>query len=143
MDTEFNLLCWGYDNQYNRINDKPDGEFLMVSCGVYFSCALPKDEEGVRCWGYDGYQGITDQPMEGLFDYISTGVRSACALSANDNSILCWGYANGYPNMITNGANVYDTPVLDPNKHCENRIFLFASFRRFRRFLKIQNRHLN
>jgi alpha-tubulin suppressor-like RCC1 family protein len=125
VSTEGELVCWGLDREnYNRIKNTPtEGTWKMVSAGFYFSCAIQNNVEGVTCWGYEGYQGITDQPSEGEFYYVSTGVRTACALHANDNSVFCWGYANGYPNMITNGLNVYETSVLSPNDNCDNRKF--------------------
>ena len=92
------LECWGEDiaGQLNA----PDGEFVSVSVGGYFACAITSAST-LRCWG-SGNAGQLIAP-EGTYQKVSVGASHACALST-EGVVRCWGAGDqeddpGFPNL--------------------------------------------
>ena len=80
--------CWG-NNRFGQ-SDTPDGRFIAISAGSYYTCGLRTDRT-LTCWGETGL-GLRDTP-DGEFTAVSSGTNHSCALRA-DGAIACWGGYN-------------------------------------------------
>ena len=63
-----------------------DGEFLSVSAGYDFNCAVNVDED-ITCWGRN-FNGQVPVHIDGPFDSVDVSDKHACAIKA-DRSIAC------------------------------------------------------
>jgi alpha-tubulin suppressor-like RCC1 family protein len=81
---EGNLVCWNASGW--QLPAPPQGDFVAVSVGYDFSCALRANGKPA-CWGYLDPAQV---PAEDTFIAVSTGAHHACGLHA-DGSVRCWG----------------------------------------------------
>ncbi len=65
-----------------------DGEFLSVSAGYDFNCAVNVDQD-ITCWGWN-LNGQVPEHIDGPFDSVDVSDKHACAIKAG-RSIACWG----------------------------------------------------
>jgi len=93
VDGEEALFCWGEAHQ--GMTDVPEGEFIDVAVGRYFSCGLGKNGTPV-CFGDDS-QGTISGVLEGPFVSITAGRWHVCGLR-EDNTVECWG-SNEYSQL--------------------------------------------
>ena len=76
----------------------PAGNYLSISAGQGFTCAIRTDET-LDCWGEDGL-GQTEAPP-GTFSVVSAGGNHACAVRTT-GAVACWGYdAYGQASPLT------------------------------------------
>ena len=63
----------------------PEGKFVSVSAGQFYTCALRQDSS-IVCWGNDE----VPDPPGGRFVSVNAGWNHACGVM-RDGSVVCWG----------------------------------------------------
>lgn len=115
IKTNFSLWCWG-DNSFGQIGngdpqgqlciggastfcrDKTKKQWVKVSAGYLYTCAIERGSLRLYCWGRNNYGqlGHSDSivPVEvsggGQWRQVAAGDTHTCAIKT-DNTLWCWG----------------------------------------------------
>jgi len=90
VSADGSVVCWGTDEgdwDFGQVREAPEGTFLSVSVGGYFSCGVRTSGGLHSCWGED-----KEAPATGaqVLAYINAGVDHACAIKPG-GEVFCWG----------------------------------------------------
>jgi alpha-tubulin suppressor-like RCC1 family protein len=83
------LACWGddTDGQATPLLTPPEGQFVDVSLGANFGCAIRRDGS-LQCWGAEHGATQLSDPLPGRFTAISSGVGHYCGVR-DDGTVRC------------------------------------------------------